>query len=124
MQSLWFWVDFIGYTAALLWMTLEAFHAYSGARKRQRIGLCDRPVVNRYMLWSTFGVFQVLACAAVIYLGLDDAANESVSGLADMFLSGSEIVSIAALWLAFFPPAAYLSWITGAQANAESSAEG
>jgi hypothetical protein len=124
MNDPWYWVQFLSYSSALLWMGIEALRAYSGSRKRLRIGLCDRAIVNRYMLWSCFGVFQVLACAAVLILAQDAAADDAVSGMTDMLLSATEVASIAALWLAFFPPAAYLSWITGAQENTNSPAEG
>jgi hypothetical protein len=39
-------------------------------------------------------------------------------------LSAAEIASVAMLWLAFFPPAAYLSWVAGTQSDADSPAEG
>jgi hypothetical protein len=122
-DSFWYWPDFLGYTSALIWLTFEAFRAHSGARRRLRIGLCDRTIVNRYLLWACFGVFQVLACAGVIVVGLDARGGQAVSGLSDSLLSGAELASIATAWLAFFPPAAYLSWIAGSQADSDSAAE-
>lgn len=107
----WFWPYFAGYTLALIWLTLEAFRCHTGARKRQRIGLCDRTVVNRYVLWGCFGIFQVLACFSEIILELDFMGDRTVSGWADALLSGTEIASIISLWLAFFPPPVYLKWI-------------
>jgi hypothetical protein len=124
MNDPWYWINFLSYSSALLWMSIEALRAYSGARKRQRIGLCDRAVVNRYLLWSCFGLFQLLSCAAVLMWAVDYEADNNVSGMTDMLLSTTEVASIAALWLAFFPPAAYLSWVTGAQEETNSPAEG
>ena len=123
-NSPWYWSNFLGYTVALIWLTYEAFHAHSGASKCQRIGLCDRTVVNRYLLWGGFGAFQVVACAVILVMGMDFGAGATVSSTTDLMLSASEIASIAMLWLVFFPPAAYLSWIAGSLTDADSPAEG
>jgi hypothetical protein len=58
-------------------------------------------------------------------MGFEYLANGAISAWTDYLLSGTEIASIAMLWLAFFPPAAYLSWIAGSQgAGADSPAAG
>lgn len=109
----WFWPYFGGYALALIWLTFEAFRCHAGARKRQRIGLCDRTVVNRYALWGCFGIFQVLACCSEIVFELDFLGDQTVAVWKDALLSGTEIASIVFLWLAFLPPAFYLKWIAG-----------
>ncbi len=114
----WYWPNFLGYLGALSWLTFEALHAHSGARKRLRIGLCSRTVVNRYLLWACFGAFQVLACGAIIVMALDTRGDNIVSGWSDSLLSATELASIAMLLLAFFPPAAYLRWIAGSGSSA------
>jgi hypothetical protein len=113
----WYWPYFLGYSVPLIWLTFEAFHAYARAKKRLRIGLCEGAVVNRYLLWGCFGAFQVLACAGVIIVALDSITDNVVSGWSDILLTGTEMASIGALWLAFFPPAAYLSWLTDSPAE-------
>jgi len=120
----WFWPDFVGYSSALIWLTYEAFRAHAGAQKRLRIGLCDRAVVNRYFLFGCFGLFQIFACASIIIVALDTLADNAVSGWSDSLLSATELASIAALWLTFFPPAAYLSWVAGTAPDADSPVAG
>jgi hypothetical protein len=124
-DNAWYWPNYLGYTVAAMWLAFEAIHSYSGARKRNRIGLCEAAVVNRYLLWSCFGVFQVLACAAVIFMAVQVRADGGVSTWSDSLVSGTEIASIVMLWLAFFPPAAYLNWVSNpGNAAADSPAEG
>lgn len=109
-----FWVQWIGYTAPCAWMTAEAMGAHRVAARRSGIGLCDPVVVNRYGLLAIFGALQTLACFTDILMAIDFATERSASVLADGLLGGLELVGIATLWLAFFPPAAYLAWVSGA----------
>jgi hypothetical protein len=84
------------------------------------VGLGDAVVMNRYLLLALFGGFQVLACLSDILVASELAANQAASDRADLLLGGCELAGIAALWLAFFPPAAYLGWVAGSkQAAAE-----
>lgn len=108
-----FWGQWIGYTAPCVWMTAEAVGAHRVAAKRTKIGLSDRVVVNRYLLFGIFGALQTLACFSDIFMAIDFATAGAASALADGLLGGLEIAGIATLWLAFFPPAAYLAWVSG-----------
>jgi hypothetical protein len=83
-----------------------------GARKRVRLGLCEPIVANRYLLLALFGGFQCLACLADLLFAADISGNQAVSLFSDALLGGSEIASVAVLWLAFFPPPFYSDWIT------------
>ena len=108
-----FWVQWIGYTAPCVWMTAEAVGAHRAAARRLKIGLSDRAVVNRYLLLGIFGALQTLACSSDILMAVDFATHGAASALADGLLGGLEVAGIATLWLAFFPPAAYLAWVSG-----------
>lgn len=108
-----FWAQWIGYTAPCVWMTAEAAGAHRVAAKRTKIGLSDRAVVNRYLLFGIFGALQTLACLSDILMAIDFATAGAASALADGLLGGLEVAGIATLWLAFFPPAAYLAWVSG-----------
>ena len=59
----WFWLEWCGYTLPYVWLTAEAILAYRRARKRQRIGLANAMVTNRYLLWALYGTLSVVAKA-------------------------------------------------------------
>jgi hypothetical protein len=107
----WFLVQWVGYTTPCVWLCWEALLSQRGAQKRTRIGLCAPIVTNRYLLLALFGGFQTLACLADLsYAAAIDGA-QAISLLTDALLGGSEIASVAVLWLAFFPPLFYSDWI-------------
>jgi len=113
-----YWPYFVSYSVSCVWLAVEALLAHSSARKRHAIGLCEPIVVNRYLLWGAFGVFQVLASGGVLITDVQVLVNNGeVSRWADVLLSACEIGSVAMLWLAFFPPAFYRSWVGGANAD-------
>jgi hypothetical protein len=107
----WFFVQWASYTAPAVWMAFEAARCRRGALKRVRIGLCSPVIANRYLLLTAFGTFQVLACFADLSWAYDNSSMQAVSMLTDTLVGGTEIASVAVLWLAFFPPAFYSSWI-------------
>jgi hypothetical protein len=117
-----FWTQWLGYTVPCAWLTLEAALCRRSAVRRAQIGLADPIVMNRYLLMVIFGGFQVLACFSDILLSIDFAANQAVSARADLLLGGSELAGIGALWLAFFPPEAYLDWVAGSKRTADEAA--
>jgi hypothetical protein len=121
--SRWFWCEWVGYTAPSAWMSTEAFLAYAGAKRRQRIGLCDALVVNRFLLWAFHGLFGVAACLSVILMYSEYAATQIFSVWTDRLLGGMEMGSVVTLWLVFFAPAFYRNWI-GRDATAANTSEG
>jgi hypothetical protein len=108
----WFLTEWVGYTTPCVWMCWEAARCRRSAGKRARIGACPPEVVNRYLLLALFGGFQVLACLADLYWAHDRQVSESISMISDAWLGGTELASVAVLWLAFFPPTFYTNWIT------------
>jgi hypothetical protein len=108
----WFMIQWVGYTTPPVWMCWEALRSRHGAQKRAQIGLCEPVVANRYLLLALFGGFQFLACLADLSFAADISGNQAVSLISDALLGSSEIASVAALWLAFFPPRFYTNWIT------------
>jgi hypothetical protein len=75
------------------------------------MGLCDTIVANRYLLFGWFGACQTAACAADLLWASGNSTGAASTSLATGLLSGTEIASVAALWLAFFPPSFYANWI-------------
>ena len=107
-----FLTEWVGYTTPCVWMCLEATRYRRSAMKRVRIGVCPPEVANRYLLLTLFGGFQVLACLADLYWAHDRNVSKSISMVSDALLGGTEIASVALLWLAFFPPLFYTNWVT------------
>ena len=112
LDNRWFIPQWVGYTIPCAWMCLEAMLSRRGAQKRVRLGLCEPIVANRYLLLALFGSFQFLACLADLLFAADISGSQAVSMISDALLGGSEIASVAVLWLAFFPPPFYTNWIT------------
>jgi len=110
-NSVWFWCDWIGYTAPYVWISAEALLAYSAARKRLRLGFCKPDVPNRYLLWALFGILATLAGISLIPLYLEYAATQVWPRWGDYASGGLEAAATVALWFAFFPPAFYRRWI-------------
>lgn len=106
------WLRWVGYTVPCAWITLEAASARRVAARRLRVGLSDPIVVNRYLLLGIFGTFQTLACFSDVLMSIDVVTDRSASALSDALLGGFEVAGIAALWLAFFPPARYRAWVS------------
>ena len=98
-----------------VWVSAEAFLAYKRANRRILIGLCDRAVANRYLLYGISGAFQVFACTTDIFV---DTAEE-VSSTLDFALGAFEFPGIAALLLLFFQPTFYRRWISADAIPAE-----
>ena len=110
----WFLLQWVGYTAPCVWMGCEAILSRQGAIKRARIGLCAPTVANRYLLLALFGALQVLACLADLSYAADISSTQQTASLiSEVLLGGTEIASVAVLWLAFFPPDFYQRWING-----------
>jgi len=107
----WFLTQWVGYTTPCAWMCCEALLSQRGAQKRVRIGLCAPSVANRYLLLALFGGFQTLACLADLSYASDISSGQAVTLFSDALVGGSEIASVAMLWLAFFPPPFYSDWI-------------
>jgi len=114
--SVWFWCDWIGYTAPYVWITAEALLAYSAARKRLALGFCEPDVPNRYLLWALFGFFAAIAGIALIPLYLEYTATEIWPRWGDYASGGLEAAGTLMLWFAFFPPTWYRRWIRRAAA--------
>jgi hypothetical protein len=111
-EGFWFWLLYSAFTAASVWTLVEPLLYFAGLRKRQRIGLADPLVVDRFLLWGVGSVarFAMLAIGAIAMLQLTGAASDLASVAAPTFLASglAGIVVAISYWLAFFPPRAYL----------------
>jgi hypothetical protein len=112
-----FWFEWVGYTIPFAWAGLEAFSSYRSSLRRQRLGLCDRIVCNRLLLWSIFGVMQVALSFVLVRMYADFETSNSFSGFLDGLTGAIELISITLIWLVFFPPRFYQKYISGSHAN-------
>jgi hypothetical protein len=110
-SSVWFWCDWIGYTAPYIWICAEALIAYGAAQKRLRLGFCGPGDVNRFLLWAIFGFLAALASISLVPLYLEYAATQVWPAWGDYFSGGLEAAATAVLWFVFFPPAFYQRWV-------------
>jgi hypothetical protein len=100
----------------MLWAFAESLRYWQLMKRRQRLGLVDPVVVNRFALWScwTGGLVGCIVVAAIsrLFLGKLSLDFSSVRDSA-LLLAGmcALVVSVGSLLLAFLPPAAYLRWV-------------
>lgn len=102
-------------TAALLWGGVAALHHHALARRRLRIGLAERDITDRFLLWG-------LGLAAVGVAGLVDTTAK-ITGLGAwnhpglMLMNASTgLLAACALYLTF-GPAHPLAWLRSAAAD-------
>lgn len=99
------------------WGAAEGLAAWTASRKRERLGLADGAVTNRFALWtlsSTGGLASDLFLLVVVLAGADltkDAAPQ-------LAVAGSALLNAVCWWLAFAPPPVYVRWMAGAGARA------
>ncbi len=110
-SSPWFWSEWLGYTLAPLWVSVEGILSYQSARRRVRLELCDPIVANRYLLWGLFGIFQVTCSLIIVPMYAGYETNQYFTHGADLALGAFEILAAATTWLAFFAPKFYRNWI-------------
>ena len=104
--SSWLLLCFVGYGGCFVWSALESLHQRDMARRRGALGLADRFVANRFLLYAIYGIAAtgiLAANAAGVLLGQDISASPIV--LVPSALLG--VVASVAMYLAFVPPAWY-----------------
>jgi len=113
-----FWFEWVGQVIPFVWVALGALAEYVSARRRARVGLSGPLVANRYLLFGCFGMFQLATVALLIpmYIGYE-ADNGGFTDSMDQLMGSLELLTIAIIWLAFFPPRSYRSWIERAAAR-------
>ena len=117
-----FWLEWVGYTIPFVWAGLEAFGQYRSSLRRQRLGLCDRMVCNRLLLWSIWGMAQVVLSILLLLMYAHFEANNAFSGLHDGLTGAVEVFALGLICLVFFPPRFYQKLVSGSDSS-ESSVE-
>jgi hypothetical protein len=117
-----FWLEWVGQAIPFVWVAVDAITEYSSARRRARIGLSGPLVSNRYLLFAGFGLAQLATIVILIpmYIGYETDDGGFTDSM-DQLMGSLEMLTIAIIWLAFFPPRFYRSWIERAAAQSAAS---
>jgi hypothetical protein len=92
-------------TATLIWGSLESLLYWDVMKRRERLGLADPLVTNRFLLWGLgIGSAGVGALVSALFQLL---SGMSFSELPALMLSNSMfgLASAVLMWMAFLPPA-------------------
>ena len=100
---------------------VEGFLGYTRTIKQVKFGFSDPLVANRFLLWCIFGVMQVCTMIVEIPMNIGFETHGVFTAWPDAAMGVFEVLTIAIVWLAFFPPAFYRNWING-RAPAEDAA--
>jgi hypothetical protein len=117
-----FWLEWTGYTVPFVWAGLEAFGQYRSSLRRQRLGLCDRIVCNRLLLWAIWGMLQIVMSVLLLFMYTHFETNNAFSASFDALTGILEMFSLGLIWLVFFPPRFYQK-LFSASDGSESSVE-
>lgn len=95
----------------LFWSSAESLRYHRLMRRRERVGLGDPVVTNRFLLWGIGAGAAFLGTAVANGLRATTGLSVSEVPLVSLVVSLHGLVAAVAMWLAFRPPAAYLRWI-------------
>ncbi len=96
--------------AVYLWSGSESLAYFLRMRRRQRVGLADPVVTDRFRLWAV-GTLTAVAISAVGITCQALGVEFRASMLGALTIGGLGLVTAASMWLAFLPPPAYLRWV-------------
>jgi len=103
----WWWPEWLGETAAGVWLGVEGFHHYGMGRARVRLGLCEPIVGHRYLLWGFAGLFWTLLSFVAIGQYVDFWATQTWSAALENLAGLFDLTALAMVWLIYFAPAGY-----------------
>lgn len=101
-----FWLFNAAGAAAYAWSAFEAFRYHELLRRRVRVGLARHEIANRFLLWGCAGVggFAIFASGMLSRVAFPDGSPPAMLLLRSLMGLGAGIC----IWLAFFPPRAYV----------------
>ncbi len=105
------------YAIAFGWGAIEGAVAWAAASKRERLGLADSIVTNRFLLWgvSSFGGLVADLLLIPLVLSGADLTHDAAPRLAVAF---SALLNAVCWFLAFAPPLSYTRWLSFRAAKA------
>jgi hypothetical protein len=108
----WYYTGLAVRAAAFVWASVEAYAYYARLRRRLRLGLADPVVANRVLLWGLSSSWIAFGFA-VFFVGQRSAGATATPVVLLTALCG--LGGGTAIWLAFFPTAAYERWLRAGQ---------
>jgi len=117
----WYWLEYFGSFAPTIWLGAEGFAQYFRARRRLKLGLCEPMACNRFLLWGIAGALWVILEVVLTANDLANALTGQWSPLLDFGVALFEVVPVAVIWFAFFPPEFYCRWVESSAKPAGSS---
>jgi hypothetical protein len=106
----WYYLGFSLRAGAFAWAASESYRLGHRLRRRLRIGLGDVVVADRFRLW-TISTVAIMTGFAVFLAGRLLGVNVGTHPPVLVATSLVSIVSGTSMWLAFFPPARYTTWV-------------
>jgi hypothetical protein len=105
------------YAVVFGWGAVEGLVSFAAARRRERLGLADSVVRNRFLLWAISSLGGLLADLFLIPLMLSgaDLTRDPAPQLA---VAGAALLNAICWFLAFAPPPAYTRWLAEEPATA------
>lgn len=89
------------------WGAFESLRYHHMLRKRMELGLAQPAVVDRFRLWGlAMGCAALINVASQVLEAFGIAVNATVAG--GLLVGSLGLVIALCLWMAFFPPQAYL----------------
>lgn len=99
------------YGIVFAWMSAESLQYYRLMRKRQRLGLADPVVTNRFGVWGVSAGASSLLIAGLLSVQLTRNILLGDEPLSSALISATGLVNTVGWWLTFMPPAAYTRWL-------------
>lgn len=108
----WYYLGFALRFSAHVWSCVVAFRYAGAMRRRLAIGLADPVLADRIAKWAwTSGLICI--GFAVFLAGRLSGVNVGESVPVLIATSAISVASVVTMWLAFFPPRAYLARVAG-----------
>jgi len=112
-----FWLEWLGQLIPCVWVCAEGALHYKLSERRRGLGLSDVATSHRFLLWSLFGFAQIGATVSILPLYIAYERDGYISTSMDAMLGGFELLSIAVVWMVFYPPAGYRRWLEHASGD-------
>jgi hypothetical protein len=104
----WLLLCYVGYAGAFVWTAVEGLREHAMASRRLALGLADPVVVDRFRLWTLYGVSCTgITAANAVGVLLERNLSTSLVVLLPSAVLG--LAAASAMVLAFLPPAWYLA---------------
>jgi len=106
----WIWVGLLSACAIYAWTTAEALLLSGMLRRRAALGLADPQITSRVFQWAIAGgavvvvILSAFLTRVVLGLGARPPSLATFQSLCGLGAAG-------AIWIGFFPPAAYRRWV-------------